>query len=209
MSPATSSLGLHATKLGRCGLKVATGSFDDHAVKLWDVKSKTLVSELKGHSDYIVSASFSQDGKRLASGSYDGTIRIWDAKSEVRSLNPHAGKVHSVAFSPDGKLIASGHNDGDIKLWDAVTGRQLRSMKEDAYSIYSLAFSPDGEALAAHSVFDIFTWEVATGRMLRDLEGGASPISFSSMAISPDGTKTATGDGDGSIRLWDMAEGNS
>jgi len=108
----------------------------------------------------------------------------------------------------DGKVLASGHDQGDIKLWDVASGRLLQSLKEDAFSVYSLIFTPNGRLLAARSGFAINLWDLAKGNMVRSLKGaGSVAISFSSMAMSPDGTEIVSGDGDGSIRVWDVAEG--
>ena len=76
---------------------------------------------MKGHTKGILSVAFSPDGKRLASGSIDGKVKVWDALSgqETLTLKGHSDGVNSVAFSPDGKRLASGSADQTVKLWDA------------------------------------------------------------------------------------------
>src|SRR5437588_2103133 len=75
-----------------------------------------------GHSNDVRAVAFSPDGKTLASGSFDMTIKLWDVTSgtQLRTLTGHSGTVDSVAFSPDGKTLASGSNDNTIKLWDVT-----------------------------------------------------------------------------------------
>src|SRR4029079_10177412 len=89
-----------------------------------DPSSAQKLFSLKGHRDYVLSVAFSADGKQLASGSQDKTIRVWEAVTgkEVRTLMGHTAAVRSVAFSPDGKQLASGSLDETLKLWVVATG---------------------------------------------------------------------------------------
>ena len=78
-----------------------------------------LVKTLTGHTDCVLSVTYSPDGKKLASGSYDGTVRIWDVgRGECeRTLTGHTNWVLSVTYSPDGKKLASGSKDGTVRIW--------------------------------------------------------------------------------------------
>ncbi len=93
---------------------------------------------------------------RLASGSEDGIVRLWDAATgdEVRRLiieEGHASGVSSVAFSPDGTRLASGSSDGTARLWDVTTGNEVLRFEGHTNRVYSVAFSPDGTRLASGS----------------------------------------------------------
>ncbi|MDB9308536.1 ribosome assembly protein 4, partial [Aphanizomenon sp. CS-733/32] len=89
------------------------------------------VNTLKGHEGYVNSVGFSPDGKQLASGSRDKTIKIWDVTTGkvLNTLKGHESTVWSVGFSPDGQQLASGSGDNTIKIWDVTTGKVLNTLK--------------------------------------------------------------------------------
>ncbi|HKG58383.1 MAG TPA: caspase family protein [Pyrinomonadaceae bacterium] len=99
-------------------------------VQLWDVASGRPISALKGHGRGVSKVAFSRDGKLLASGGTDNTIKIWDVAThnELRTLTGHTSAIESIDFSPDARLMASASDDGSTFLWDTKTGEHLLTL---------------------------------------------------------------------------------
>jgi WD40 repeat protein len=110
---------------------------------------------MRGHTDFVYCATFSADGKYIASGSSDRTIRVWDAQTGNTTLGPlkHTNSVYCVTFSPNGRRLASGsHPGGAILVWDAATGQvAVGPFKGHTFFIMSVIFSPDGRRIASGS----------------------------------------------------------
>jgi WD40 repeat protein len=160
------------------------------------------------HEDRVFSVRFSPDGRTLASGSYDNTIRLWDLATgqERGRLAGHTESVLSVAYSPDGRTLASGSWDQSIRLWDLATGQERARLEGDTGPVYSVAFSPDGQTLAAGSADNtIRLWDLGTDQVRARLMGHTDLVW--SVAFSPDGRTLASGSHDKTIRLWDLATG--
>jgi WD40 repeat protein len=136
--------------------------------KLFDVENGKLLRELKGHSNYARCVTFTPDGTRIITGSYDRTIKVWIASTGelLVTLEGHAGPVYHVDVSPNGSLLASTDARADtVYLWDLNTHEELHVFEKLGSPVPQVAFSPDGRLLAVSSwgghvsLFDTKTYE--------------------------------------------------
>src|SRR6185369_7861321 len=148
---------------------------------------------------------------RLASGSGDKTVKVWDAANgqQILTLQGSFGWVHSVAFSPDGKRIVGGSGEfyepGAVKVWDAASGQEILTLKGHDLST-SMAFRLDGKRLASASGDGTAkVWDANNGQEILTLKEHAGRIW--SVAFSPNGKRLASGGQDMLIRIWDVSTG--
>jgi WD40 repeat protein len=159
------------------------------------------------------SVSFSPDGRTLALGSSDSTIRLWEmptARERMVLRGGHTRGVRSLAFSPDGRLIVSAGQEGRVVLWDAIRGVVLRTLIDHAPNpVRSVAFSPDGHTIGFGEVSwgpqEVTLLDVDTGAVRTRLAGHG--LGVNALAFSPDGRLLATAGVDRCLKVWDLATG--
>ncbi len=163
---------------------------------------------LTGHDGAVSGVAWDRDGTRIASGSHDKTVRVWDAATgrEILTLRGHTNSVRAVAFSPDGKHIASSSDDKTARIWDAATGREVLAFRGHASRIPAVCFSPDGTRVASASADrTLRVWDSATGEEKLVLRGHTNSVWCA--AFSPNGRQIASGGADATLRLWDVESG--
>ena len=222
--------------------KILASGGRDNTIRLFDAASGKEIRRLIGHAprtfsppadpgnplDLLVTATgeggvnsvaFSPDGKTLASGGWDDTVRLWDVQTgkQIRKIDAHKAMVAHVVFSPDGKVLASrGGLDGTVRLWDPLTGTRLQqftglsNINPWRFNFdLALVISPDGKTVAATARDTLVLYDVASGAELKRLPSHVYGIT---LAYSPDGKLLATGgvdpgDDQHSLRILDAADG--
>ncbi len=184
-----------------------------HGVELWDVARGERRHTCLGHEGVVSGLAYAPDGKTLASVSWDGAVRLWEADTgkPVRVLRGRQTDwTLSVAFSPDGRWLAqtAGHGPASVRLWDTATGKLVRELaghvpRGNHGGARAAVFTPDSRTLlSAGEDRTVRFWDVETGKELARLEGAGFPL-----AVSPDGKWLAAGssNADSTVRLWDLA----
>ena len=168
--------------------------------------SFTFKQSFRNFKNKVSALVFSHDGTRLASGSTDKTVRLWDTTKpdEWMTLQKHTGWTNVLAFSPDGKMLASGSTDKTVQLWDTTTGEPLATLTGHINGITALAFSPDSTTLASGSADGtIRFWHAETGNPLTDRIIGHTQW-MKAATFLQDSSTLASVAFNGEITFWDL-----
>jgi WD40 repeat protein len=163
---------------------------------------------LEGHTGNVWSLRFSPDGRMIASGGMDNTIKLWETSTgKLRATLQNDAAVSSVAFGCDGKLLASSSfGETSIKFWDLTTGQQKTAFSGHTDTVFCVAFNNDA-TLHASGSWDgtIKIWDTMTGVERLTLKGHLGYVP--SVAFSHNGKLLASGSNDTAIKLWDPTTG--
>jgi WD40 repeat protein len=192
---------------------VVSGSWDK-TIKIWNAKTGELLLTLTGHSALVNAVAIAPTppipplgkgglGGILASGSKDGSIKLWNLATgqAIRTISGKNLSVLSVAFSPDGKSLAAGNSNGTVGLWNAGNGQLIRRLSGHTDGVWSVAFSRDGSTLVSGS-WDksVRLWDARAGDLRGNLSGHSGYVS--AVAISGDGKTIVSAGWLGEIKIW-------
>jgi WD40 repeat protein len=179
--------------------------------QLWDLRAATAPPKGGGHRFEVSCLAYAPDGRTLASGSFDQTVKLWNLSERrpLATLVGHGAEVVRVAYAPEGRAVASVDARGQVRVWDTTTGACRLTLQGLDVPPWLLSFSPDGKSLCLVSVryeqpVEVFRWDAVTGDRLPSprLEADAPrPLAF-----SPNGALCVSADGP-EVRVWDTASG--
>src|SRR6266567_2732519 len=170
----------------------------------------TMLLTYEGHSDYVDAVAWSPDGQYIASGSWDGTVQVWDAHTGYRIITykGHTAEVSALAWSPNGRYVASGDSHNTVLVWNPRTGTTLPK-PFIAYTggiLEALAWSPDGRYIAAgFRDKTVRVLQALTGQLLFTYQEHTGEVS--ALAWSPNSQFIASGSGDHTVRVWNAHTG--
>ena len=188
--------------LGRGHLGAERVAGQPYEVELWDLAGGRWIRTFY-HDDDVTSILFSADDRFALSGSYDGTLRLWELATGrcLRIFEGHEDHVNSVCLNADSRLALSGGDDGTLKLWEVASGRCARTFEGHKGAVNSVSLSADGRfAVSGSSDRTVKLWEVSTGRCIRTLEAHRDAVN--AVSQSADGRWVLSASSDGTLKLW-------
>ncbi|EKM60093.1 uncharacterized protein PHACADRAFT_250980 [Phanerochaete carnosa HHB-10118-sp] len=169
---------------------------------LWDIATGKLIRDFSGHMFSVRSVAFSLDGRRIATGSWNGIVVISDVAigASLETRRSHGGSVHSIAFSPNGDRVVSAGLDNVILVWNAEGGGLLRELEGHPHMLCSVAFAPGGDVIISSSVDRTMQlWDAESGACLLVLRPNTW---YRTLHLSPDGSGVLVDNDKRLVQLW-------
>ena len=196
------------SRLVKLGPSGDSSSRDSSGPPEWVVKPQV------GHRSPVAGIAFAPDGRTVVSGSFDGSLRLWDVGSglEIWARETSGGSADPVTFSPDGRTVVIRSHDGMYErfaLVDAETGRDAPvdpNWLSRIHALVDVYVSSDGRMVAIASAEELRIWDATTDRELQVL-ADIGRRSIEGVTFSPDGRTVAIHKNDGAMRAWDIESG--
>jgi WD40 repeat protein len=182
-------------------------------VKVWDLQAREEAGMLGQHTFNIWGMTFSRDGRRLATGSSDGFVKLWrwDPSQFHQPQQPElvipssvTGYGERAAFTPDGQRLIAASKENTVKIWDANTGKELEMLRGHTGEVWAVAMDQESRWLAtAGEDTTIRIWDATSWKPLRTLRGHMGVVM--SLSFSPDGRYLVSGSRDHTVKFWETA----
>ena len=184
---------------------VCSGS-KDNTLSLWDMQKGIRTAVLKAHSRPVQGCSANASGDRIASVSWDTTIKVWNGKNgkilnTLKTSGQHNTPINCVSFHPEGQVIAVGSWDSTVKIWDTLNQKRIKVIKGHKSSVQACSYAPSGRHLISASLDgEVKIWSTKYGVAVGSLVGHSFPVN--SIAYTPNGQYLLTASSDKLIKVW-------
>lgn len=178
------------------------------------MQGPTCVLTLEGHTNDVYAVAVTPDGRWAVSGSWDGTLRVWDLENGQCLWILEGEKVDALAVTPDGRRVVSGGSDPTLRVWDLESGTCLQTLEGHREAVLAVAVTGDGRRAVSGSWHGTLrVWDLKSGACLCTLKAHRGPVRV--VAVTPDGQRAVSWSGEGllpffgdyTVRVWDLESG--